>query len=220
MSPRPYRMEARRAAADETRARIVAAAREMLGAPGGIGAFTVDAVARAAGVARMTVYHQFGSKTGLIEGVFDSLAIVRVGVPRLVAALDLADPAETLAGFVRTFAEVWAEDRLAIRRLQGLAALDPEFAQVWNAREDRRRGGMRRIAARAAAARGGAAPPLDVDAATAALYAIVSPETFEAMAGSDHTFADVAPLVLQLARGALGLDGGTPVAFAPASAAR
>lgn len=220
MSPRPYRMESRRAAADETRARIVAAAREMLGAPGGIGAFTVDAVARAAGVARMTVYHQFGSKTGLIEGVFDSLAIVRVGVPRLVAALDLADPAETLAEFVRTFAEVWGEDRLAVRRLQGLAALDPEFAQVWQAREARRRGGMRQIAARVAAARGDAALPLDVEAATAALYAIVSPEAFEAMAGSDHTLADVAPLVLQLARGALGLDGGAPVAFAPASAAR
>ena len=212
MSPRPYRMGARQAAAEETRARVVAATREMLSAPGGIGAFTVDAVARAAGVARMTVYHQFGSKTGLIEAVFDSLAIVRVGVPRLVAALDLADPAETLAEFVRTFAAVWQEDRLVIRRLQGLAALDPAFAEVWNAREERRRGGMRQIATRVAATAVQAAP-LDIDAATAALYAVISPEAFEAMAGASHSFAAVAPLVHQLARFTLGLDGGTPPAF-------
>jgi len=210
-------MAARRAAAEETRARIVAAAREVIAAPGGIDAFTVDAVARAAGVARMTVYHQFGSKTGLIEAVFDSLAIVREGVQRLRAALELSDPEETLAAFVRTFAGVWEEDRLVIRRLQGLAALDPEFARVWDARESRRRGGMREITSRVAAARAGAAPELDMEAATAALYAVVSPEAFEAMAGTQHSFADVAPLVHQLARKILGMDGGKPLAF-PASA--
>ncbi|HEU4631099.1 MAG TPA: TetR family transcriptional regulator [Gemmatimonadaceae bacterium] len=214
MSPRAYRMEARLAAAEETRARIVAAAREMLGAPGGIGAFTVDAVAGAAGVARMTVYNRFGSKTGLIEAVFDSLAIVRTGVPRLVAALALTDPAETLAEFVRTFAGVWQEDRLVVRRLQGLAALDPEFAQVWHAREARRRGGMREIATRVAAARP-VPPALDIEAVTAALYAILSPEAFDAMAGETRTYEEVAPLVLQLARRALGLEAGSePVSLA------
>lgn len=218
MSPRPYRMGVRQAAAEETRARIVAAARQMLGAPGGIGAFTIDAVAKEAGVARMTVYYQFGSKTGLIEAVFDSLAIVRSGVPRLVAALGLADAVDTLAEFVRTFATVWQEDRLVIRRLQGLAALDPEFSQVWHAREERRREGMRQIATRVAARRRRPAK-LDIDAVTAALYAIVAYETFDAMAGPDRTFEDVAPIVHQLARKSLGLDGNEPVALATARAA-
>jgi len=218
MSPRPYRMETRQAAAEETRARIVAAAREILSAPGGIGAFTIDAIAGQAGVARMTVYNQFGSKSGLIEAVFDTLAIVRRGVERLVAALALDDPAATLAEFVRVFADVWQEDRLVIRRLGGLAALDPEFSQVWHAREGRRREGMRQIAARAAAAR---ADPgaIDVEAATAALYAILSPEAFEAMAGADRTFEEVAPIVHQLARRALGLDGRAPVSL-PVEGAR
>lgn len=210
MSPRPYRMVARQAAADETRSRIVAAARALISAPGGIGAFTIDAVAAHAGVARMTVYHQFGSKTGLIEAVFDSLAIVRRGVQQLVAALALADPAETLERFVRTFADVWQEDRLVIRRLGGLAALDPEFASVWNAREGRRREGMRQIATRVASSRRRRGA-VDVDAATAALYAIISPEGFEAMAGPGRTFRDVEPLVHGLARKVLGLDGGEPV---------
>src|SRR5690606_3772739 len=147
------------------------------------------------------------------EAVFDSLAIVREGVRRLQAALQLTEPEETLAEFVRTFAEVWEEDRLVIRRLQGLAALDPEFAQVWNARESRRRGGMREIASRVAASRVGATPALDVEAATAALYAVISPEAFEARAGTQHSFAEIAPLVHQLARKILGMDGGAPLAF-------
>ncbi|MGH7712677.1 MAG: TetR/AcrR family transcriptional regulator, partial [Gemmatimonadaceae bacterium] len=96
MTPRKYSMRARQAATEATRARIVRAARLLLSARRGIDAFTIETVARKAGVARMTVYHQFGSKTGLIEAVFDSLAIVRVGVPRLVAALHLSDPLETL----------------------------------------------------------------------------------------------------------------------------
>jgi AcrR family transcriptional regulator len=156
------------------------------------------------------VYHQFGSKTGLIEAVFDSLAIVRRGVRELVAALALSDPAETLAAFVRTFADVWQEDRLVIRRLAGLAALDPEFSAVWHARESRRREGMRQIVMRVAAARRRSSRP-DVEAATAALYAIISPEGFEAIAGEGRTFGDVEPIVHQLARSSLGLDGCEPV---------
>ncbi|HEX6535245.1 MAG TPA: TetR family transcriptional regulator [Gemmatimonadaceae bacterium] len=219
MSPRAYRMGARQAAAEETRARIVAAAREVLSAPDGIGAFTIDAVAAAAGVARMTIYHQFGSKTGLIEGVFDSLAIVRTGVPRLHAALALDDPAETLARFVATFAEVWQDDRLVIRRLQGLAALDPEFAQVWNAREGRRREGMRQIATRVSASRA-RLRTMDVETVTAALFAIIAFETFDAIAGADRDFQQVSPVVHQLARQSLGLDGREPVGIDGRSARR
>jgi len=219
MPPRGYRMVARQAAAEATRARVVAAARKLLSARGGLGAFTIDAVAAQADVARMTVYHQFASKTGLIEAVFDSLAVVRRGVDRLVAALGLADPAATLEVFVQTFADVWQEDRLVIQRLAGLAALDPEFGSVWRARENRRRDGMRVIATRVAATTG-AHDSLDVEAATSALYAIISPEGFEAIAGSDRVFVEVAPLVLQLARKTLGLDGSDPVRLTSPTAPR
>lgn len=208
MTPRAYRMEVRQAAAEETRARVVTAARKLLSASGGIGAFTVDAVAAQAGVARMTVYYQFESKTGLIEAVFDSLEMVRSGVPRLIAALELEEASDSLAAFVRTFAHVWEADRLVIRRLQGLAALDPAFARVWHAREARRKEGLRQIAMRVG---GQTRRKLDVDATTAALFAIASPEAFDAIAGSEYGYADVAPLVLQLARKALGLDDGAPV---------
>ena len=150
--------------------------------------------------------------------MFDSLAIVRRGVQRLVAALELADPEETLAEFVRVFAEVWQEDRLVIQRLHGLATLDPEFSRVWHAREQRRREGMRQIATRVAAAH--ARPKtVDVEAVTSALYAISSPEAFEAIAGPDRTFEQVAAVVHQLARKALALDAGEPVRFERATPA-
>jgi AcrR family transcriptional regulator len=204
-------MQARQVSAEETRARIVAAARALLSAPRGIEAFTVDSVARKARVSRMTIYHQFGSKTGLIEAVFDSLAIVRVGVPRLIAALGLDDPRETLATFVQVFAEVWQTDRVVIRRLQGLAALDSEFARVWQTREERRREGLRTIVTRLSARPTGksrvrqTAIARDEAILTDVLYAIIAFETYDVIAGPKRRFDEIAPIVHQLALTTLGL---------------
>ena len=74
MAPRPYNLGQRQASAEETRRRIVAAARDLLADESGPPGFTVDTVARRAGVARMTVYHQFRSKRGVLEALFDDLA--------------------------------------------------------------------------------------------------------------------------------------------------
>ncbi len=211
MTARRYRMEARQASADETRARVIDAARALLSARRGIEAFTIDAVARKARVSRMTVYHKFGSKTGLIEAVFDSLAIVRVGVPRLIAALRLDDSLETLSRFVDVFAEVWQADRVVIRRLQGLAALDAEFARVWHTREERRREGLRTIVGRVRTRRDGGSRTLRIPVATDeamrtdVLYAIIAFETFDVIAGPNRQFGDIAPVIKQLARAALGV---------------
>ncbi len=74
MSPRPYRLGQRQMITEQTRTRILAAARELLMESSGFSSFSLDAVARQADVARMTVYHQFGSKIGLLEALCDSLA--------------------------------------------------------------------------------------------------------------------------------------------------
>jgi AcrR family transcriptional regulator len=71
MSPRPYRLGQRQVLADETRSKILDAARAQLETEA---SFSIDAVARRADVARMTVYYQFGSKRGLLEALFDALA--------------------------------------------------------------------------------------------------------------------------------------------------
>src|SRR5215467_3477024 len=73
MSPRAYRMDKRQAARDLTRARILDAVRALL-ADESTRDLSMEAVARRADVARLTIYYQFGSRAGLLEAVFDHLA--------------------------------------------------------------------------------------------------------------------------------------------------
>lgn len=203
MSPRAYRLGERRVATEETRGRIVAAARGLLVAEGGLSGFTVDAVARRAKVARMTVYYQFGSKVGLLEAVFDSLTI-RGGLEQLGAAIRHPDPLDGLAEFVAAFGRFWEADRLLIRRLRGLAALDPDFEQVWREREERRREGLRVIVRRLVEERGQPAPEM-ADEAVDVLFALIGFDTFDALAASTRDFDATTVLVQRLVRESLGL---------------
>ena len=57
---------------DAGRDRILAAALDVL-QRGDFAAFSLEAVAKRAGITRMTVYNQFGSKGGLFEELFDQL---------------------------------------------------------------------------------------------------------------------------------------------------
>src|SRR5207244_10182138 len=100
MSPRPYRLGQRQMAADETRSRILNAAREQLEKEA---SFSIDAVARRADVARMTVYYQFGSRRGLLEALFDDLA-ARGGVPQVPSACQGREPMVALGRLVGRFA--------------------------------------------------------------------------------------------------------------------
>jgi AcrR family transcriptional regulator len=68
---RPYAQRARADRSAETRARILAAARELI--PGAGPSLPVAAIARHAGVAVQTIYDQFGSKGGLLIAVVNDL---------------------------------------------------------------------------------------------------------------------------------------------------
>src|SRR5512138_4041475 len=70
---RAYTPVERQRSVEAGRDRILAAARDLLADDDAEG-FSIDAVARRAGVARMTVYNLFESKAGLLESLFDSLA--------------------------------------------------------------------------------------------------------------------------------------------------
>jgi AcrR family transcriptional regulator len=102
MSPRAYRMDARHAAAQETRSRILDASLRLLGSDDGVTAFTIDSVAREAGVARMTVYYQFTSKQGLLEAVYDELG-ARGLVQELPAVLTATNRRDVLDRYVYAF---------------------------------------------------------------------------------------------------------------------
>jgi len=204
MSPRPYRLGQRQAATEQTRARILAAAHQLLASAGGIAGFTVEAVARHADVARMTVYYQFGSKAGLLEALFDQLATTGGLQQGAVAALQQPDPLDALAGYVAAFGRFWAAERLVLRRLRSLAALDPELEQGVRARDARRRAGLELLAGRLAD-RYGQPPPDTLQEAVVVLHMLTSFETFDALAGPDRSPQDVAPQVHRLAIATLGL---------------
>src|SRR5262249_31441272 len=206
MSPRPYRLGLRQAAADETRARILAAAHELLTAREGFAGFTVDAVARQAGVARMTVYYQFGSKVGLLEGVCDALA-VRGGIEQMAAAFQRPRALDALAEFLGVLGRFYEAERALIRRLHGLAALDPDIEQVLRARGERRRYGLETLLRRLSKEHGRPTRKAFAEA-VGILFALTSFETFDTLAGPGRSLAEVTPLVRRLLLAALELEKG------------
>ena len=206
MSPRPYRLGQRQATTDQTRARILNAARELLMKSDGFSGFSIDAVARQADVARMTVYHQFGSKIGLLEALSDALA-AQGGMEQLASAFRKPDPLDALDTYIAVFSRFWDADRLVTRRLRALAALDPDFEHVIQARNERRRQGLRVLVGRIAQ-QSGRLPPEKVDEVVDILNMLPSFESFDTLAGPTRSLEEVAPIIQRLARAALGLDEG------------
>ncbi len=149
MSTRRYEQRLRAQTAEETRRRVLDAVydelREAPARP-----VSVDRIARAAGVARSTVYLIFGSRAGL----FDALAAdvhERGGFHRVVEAIADPDPRvhlrDGIAGGVHTF----AAHRDVLRALVSMAALDPDAVGGAIDRMDQRRArGMMQLARRLA----------------------------------------------------------------------
>src|SRR6266404_9405069 len=102
MRRRAYVSSVRTAAAAEKRDRVVEAAAKSLREDASIARFSLDNVAKAAGVTRLTVYNQFGSRRGLLEAVFDDIAR-RGGLPEIAEAMAMPDPLVALDRMVEIF---------------------------------------------------------------------------------------------------------------------
>ena len=137
MPTRTYVSPARTAAADEKRARVLAAATALLRKEASIAGVSMDAVAKAADVTRLTVYNQFQSRRGLLEAVFERIAS-EGGLGRIPEAMAKTNPAAALERLIEIFCDFWSHDE-AIGRLSEAAASDPEFAQAIGERVERRR---------------------------------------------------------------------------------
>ena len=133
---RPYSTEKRDAKTAETRARLLAAALVILQESGGQ-PLSLDAVAKAAGVTRLTVYNQFGSRNGLLEAAFDTVA-ERGNLTRLTEAMTVLDPRAALAQVVRIFCDFWMS-HAGLGGIFAAAALDAELGKALAARNERRR---------------------------------------------------------------------------------
>src|ERR1700674_1141762 len=118
MVGRSYRLGRRQDAVDQTRRAILAAARDLLasGDPG----FSAGAVARRAGVSRITLYNQFGTKAGLLRELS--------GGPRRdappSATLEPADPRDQLRQRIAGSCSRWSTDPALFRRLPSVGNVD------------------------------------------------------------------------------------------------
>jgi AcrR family transcriptional regulator len=201
MTPRPYQPVQRQRAVDEGRERIVLAARALLEADDDE-PFSIDAVARRAGVARMTVYNQFGSKAGLLEALFDHLA-VRGELVRMPELFAEKDAVKALDAFVALFGRFWTSNRRAHRRLRAAAVHDPELFAAIESRNERRRRGLTELTRRLATI---ATSPLPSAELVNVLFVLLSFETFDALAGESRTPTDVTPLLQRMTRLVVGVD--------------
>src|ERR1700716_500747 len=128
MPKRVYVSSVRAAAAAEKRDRVVEAAASVLREDASIAGFSLETVAKAAGVTRLTVYNQFGSRRGLLEAVFDEIAR-QGGLSRIEEAMAMPDPGMALDRLVEIFCHFWSWDS-AIGRLQQEMSVDPELARA------------------------------------------------------------------------------------------
>ncbi len=198
MTPRPYRMARRQETAEETRLRILSAARELLASPDPSARFSLDAVARRAGVARMTIYHQFGSLRGLLEGLFNSLAMAG-GMNHLADVFRCSDPRKGLDQFIAVFMGFWESDRPVMRGLRALAALDPEFAAVLEERSGWRRRALRVLLERLAQQTGRPKTGSLGDAGDL-LHMLTDFATYDSLSRPDRNLKQVTAMVQRLAR--------------------
>jgi AcrR family transcriptional regulator len=188
MDKRRYVQRRRAAGAQQTRERIIEAACASLES-GPLGAVRVDEVARAAGVARSTIYVAFGSRAGLFEAVADEL-LVRGGFDRIGVAFRLPDAAAALRESIRAACAVYATEPVLTRSILTLAAIDPDAAAAVARFERGRWPGMVSLARRLHG-QGRLRADVTRDEAAQVLWVITSFATFDQLFGGRGLAPDV-----------------------------
>lgn len=192
MAKRIYDNSGRKAEAENTRAQLIAAARNILGERGGRTPLSMDAVAKKAGVARATVYLQFENRGSLLEAVFDTIAN-EGGLGVLPEAFTEPDPMEALKKFTSIFVRFWIAQRGIWARLSRELA-DDETAARLTARSERRRRGIAVIVGRLAQKLTLQRPDDLIDA----LYGMTSYEFVGQLIATERSEAEVEALMLEL----------------------
>jgi len=144
---RTYHSQRRKEQAEETRARILAAARRLLVERGFAGA-TIAAIADEAGTSQETVYQAFGNKRALLAELVqravrgdDPAPILEQAGP--VAVSRSADPAEQLRLFAEDVAQRLERAGPLMRVLSDAGHTDPDLAALHRRFHQARRRNLR-----------------------------------------------------------------------------
>ena len=199
MPTRRYDASARQQAAAQTRRRLLAAARELLADPA-VPRLTADTIAQRAGSSRQTLYNAFGSLGGLLEALCDELA--SAAELDLQVAFGQPNPQAAIDRFVDSFCRLWETDRLVLRRLRGLAVVDPDLDTVLRARDGRRRAALQMLLNRYRV-------PLEPELVEV-LWTLTGFETYDLLAGENRDRASVAATLSTALCRLLGAAGPPP----------
>lgn len=104
----------------------------------------MESLAKASGVTRQTIHNLFGTRTSVLETLFDQIAR-DAGMERMRDVMMTSDAGTMLDGFIDAFSNFWAKNRLLLKRIHGIAAVDPEFGEAIKARNQRRKMGATRV---------------------------------------------------------------------------
>lgn len=134
---RPYDSETRRLAAEETRRRVLEAARALF-SKRGIDKVTVGGIAARAGVAESTIYSLYRSKAGILRALMDHAIF---GAPYHAAARRLegtTDPLELLRLTAGVARNIYENESREIGLLRGVSGFSPELRKLEREFEDSR----------------------------------------------------------------------------------
>lgn len=185
---RPYHSPTRQQQAEQTRARILAAARELFRSAG-YAATTMEAIASSAEVSAKTVEAAFGSKRGLLAALVDPLASAgppRHLVDKVRAAADPGDRLRLVAELTRHAYDASAPE---LELMRSASAIAPEIADAASQVDSRRRANQARLVdllVRQGVLRG----DLDPDQATDIVWALTSYDVYRALVTERHWPAD------------------------------
>ena len=104
----------------------------------------MESLAKASGVTRQTIHNLFGTRTGVLETLFDQIAR-DAGMERMREVMMTSDAGAMLDGFIEVFSTFWAKNRMLLKRIHGIAAVDPEFGKAIQARNQRRKMAATRV---------------------------------------------------------------------------
>jgi AcrR family transcriptional regulator len=198
---RPYDLGKRAAAMDRNRTAVLEAARAEL-EENGWANFTMDVLARKSKLTRQTVHNLFGSKTAILEALFDQLA-GHGGLSQIAELMRGKDNDELLRGFVGVFCGFWARDRILIRRIHAIATIEPELGAVVHARNERRQGLSKRIFDRIDPN----ATELRRKEVTGLLYALTAFEFFDVLLDGGLDAREASDLIVRTAQAAVQTFG-------------
>jgi AcrR family transcriptional regulator len=132
--PRSYTSLVRQRQADDTRRRIVEAARQLLQSDGYAG-MTVEAIAQRAEVSAPSVYAIFKSKTGILTALLDESTFGPDYKEVVREALVTSDPEDRLRLAARVARQIRGAQSAAFDLLRGAGVVAPELVTLEQQRE-------------------------------------------------------------------------------------